>query len=375
MVAAALVAGAQAVNASRLAATGRTAVAFPAAWLPWVLVGTSAAAALFGAWRIWGAQAAVAFLAAWWPWLLIGAAAAVVLSVFVWWLWWRLPRREVDRRSASITDPKARADVEDNIRKTMGQLLGGAAVLLGAAFAYLQFQQQQTSAHDLLISNQVAKGFELLGHKDGQIEQRLGGIYALEGVMNTSKEYYQPVLEALCAYIRERAAETSKEATGNGIRPLASDIRAALNVIGRRILLGEAVPDLRGVRFPKADLTFVNLIKADLRGANLTGADLTGANLTGAFLSADLSNADLSNAKLSGAILLGAKLSGANLLGADLGGADLTGASLTGADLTEAKLSGTNLRGTPSLTQQQLDEACGDKNTKLNPGLTIKPCP
>ena len=52
------------------------------------------------------------------------------------------------------------------------------------------------TSRDLLISNQVAKGFELLGNKDNQIQQRLGGIYALEGVMNTSKDYHQPVLES-----------------------------------------------------------------------------------------------------------------------------------------------------------------------------------
>jgi len=139
-------------------------------------------------------------LLVWWPWLLAGVAA--VLALGAWWLWWRLPKRQVERLRLTIRDPKARADVEDNFRKTIGQLLGGAAVLVGAGFAYLQFQQQQTSARDLLISNQVAKGFELLGNKDDQIEQRLGGIYALEGVMNTSKEYYKPVLEALCAFVR-----------------------------------------------------------------------------------------------------------------------------------------------------------------------------
>jgi hypothetical protein len=60
--------------------------------------------------------------------------------------------------------------------------------------------------------------------------------------MNTSKQYYQPVLEALCAFIRDRAAETSKEAidTDTNLRAVASDIRAALDVIGRRVLLGEA---------------------------------------------------------------------------------------------------------------------------------------
>jgi len=126
----------------------------------------------------------------WWPWLLTGSAAAA------WWVWWRLPNRQVDR--ARLPDPKERADAEDNFRKTSGQLLGGAAVLIGAGIAYLQFTQQQQAsqqqfsrqqqaAHDLLISNQVSKGFELLGNKDGQLEQRLGGVYALEGVTNTSE--------------------------------------------------------------------------------------------------------------------------------------------------------------------------------------------
>jgi hypothetical protein len=44
------------------------------------------------------------------------------------------------------------------------------------ASPYLQFQQQQRAAHDLLISNQVSKGFELLGND--KVEVRLGGIYA-----------------------------------------------------------------------------------------------------------------------------------------------------------------------------------------------------
>ena len=87
------------------------------------------------------------------------------------------------RLALKIRDPKARADTEDNFRKTVGQALGGAAVLIGAGVAYLQFTQQQQASHDLLISNQVAKGFEQLAGK--KIAMRLGGIYALEGVMNT----------------------------------------------------------------------------------------------------------------------------------------------------------------------------------------------
>ncbi|HEX3413910.1 MAG TPA: hypothetical protein VHT00_19555, partial [Stellaceae bacterium] len=174
-------------------------------------------------------------------WPMIGIiAAAVALGAAVlfgaWWLWWRLPKRQVDRLRLTIRDPKARADVEDNFRKTIGQLLAGAAVLIGAALAYVQFtQQQQTSqrqfteqqraSRDLLISNQVAKGFEQLGSE--KIVVRLGGIYALEGVMNNSEQYHQPVLEALNAFVRDRTR------TETGDEQPATDIQAALTVIGR----------------------------------------------------------------------------------------------------------------------------------------------
>src|SRR3984893_12488815 len=106
-----------------------------------------------------------------------------------------------------IPDAKARADVEDNFRKTIGPLLGGAALLIGTGCAYYQSQLAQQATHDQLkatydqieaskaqhISQQVAKGFEQLGNKDSVV-LRLGGIYALEGVMNTSEQYHQPVL-------------------------------------------------------------------------------------------------------------------------------------------------------------------------------------
>ena len=132
----------------------------------------------------------------------IGVAILTALTlVTVWWLWWWLPKREVARLSLKIRDAKARAEVENNIRKTVGQALGGAVVLLGTATAYLQFAQQQRSSHDLLISDQVSKGFEQLGSE--KVVVRLGGIYALEGVMNNSHQYHQPVLEALTAFVRE----------------------------------------------------------------------------------------------------------------------------------------------------------------------------
>lgn len=257
-------------------------------------------------------------------------------------MWWRLPKQQVARLALKIRDPKARADVEDNFRKTVGQALGGAAVLIGAFGAYLQFSQQQRSSHDLLISSQVSKGFEQLGSE--KVIVRLGGIYALEGVMNASDQYHQPVLEALSAFVREGA----KRPTTPPMPGPPTDIQAALTVIGRRSA---------GLGIIHLDNT--SLVGATLGDANLNGADLRGTVLSYAYLgAANLSDADLFKADLSHASLRAADLSGAYLRDADL-----SGAYLSHANLTDASLDG----------QKQLDEACGS-DAVLPTGLTLKPC-
>ena len=153
--------------------------------------------------------------------------------------------------------------------------------------------------------------------------------------MNTSEQYHQPVLEALCAFVRDGTK------AGIDQRPPATDIQAAITVIGRRAA-GTGVVDLYGSHISNAILS----------GANLSGANLTKANL----FFTKLSGADLSGANLTKADLLFTNLSGANLRGTDLSGVDLRG-------------TGTNV------SQSQLDHACGDKETRLPSGLTLKTCP
>jgi uncharacterized protein YjbI with pentapeptide repeats len=284
--------------------------------------------------------------------LLAGLLAIALLGGAV-WLWWDLPKWQLTQLRG-LADDKAKADVEDNFRKTIGQLLGGAVVLIGAAigatFTYLQFSQQQQASHELLISTQVSKGFELLGSNQSMMQ--LGGIYALEGVMKTSEQYHQPALETLCAFVRDR----TKTETGDG--PPFTEIQAALTVIGRRTAIETetALPDLKNAHIPRADLR-----SADLRGAYLYNTDLRHADLRSAYLNRAYVIADLRGAYLDGADLRGATLHG------DVGGVD------TGADLSGTHLDGADLRGA-AVAQAQLDRACGT-NVKLDPGLTIKRCP
>jgi uncharacterized protein YjbI with pentapeptide repeats len=346
--------------------------AFQWGWDPWGIV--------FQWWKTVWVDDRVAVLAALAS-VALAAIAAVALGAVstmalapafwvAWWLWWPLPKRQVNTLTFGIYDPKERADVEDNFRRTVSQLLGGAAVLTGIGVGYLQFHDQQRSAHDLLTSNQVSKGFEQLA--SDKIDMRLGGIYLLEAVMNDpdpviSARYHQAILEGLSAFVRDSGiretvaiANELKLTNVDVLRPHIEDIIAAheykkhpiniadyadiegaLTVIGRRKFGGT-------VDLHDANLRRAKLVGADLDGAKLSSVYLPGARLNGAHLKgADLSDAHLKCAKLpcgkkpNCADLRGADLRDADLTGADLRGADLRGADLRGADLTGARLTGT----------------------------------
>lgn len=55
--------------------------------------------------------------------IVLAVEATLLLLAAIWWLWWRLPKRQVHGLDIQIHDPKARADTEDNFRKTVGQAL------------------------------------------------------------------------------------------------------------------------------------------------------------------------------------------------------------------------------------------------------------
>ena len=66
-------------------------------------------------------------------WLPIAVVVSVIAALAFWW-WW--PRWQVNLLALEIRDPKARADVEDKFRKTVGQLLAApqCCLVLGLLF-------------------------------------------------------------------------------------------------------------------------------------------------------------------------------------------------------------------------------------------------
>jgi hypothetical protein len=136
-----------------------------------------------------------------------------------------------------------------------------------------------------------------------KLDERIGGIYALEHIMIESERDHETVVQVLAAFVREHAAigttrpslwidPPRRQADGQASRkpqPMA-DIQAALTVPGRRPTRNENQP-------------------LDLRRSDLRGADLSGAHLENAYLSeAHLENANLIGAHLEHAHLIKAHL-------------------------------------------------------------------
>jgi uncharacterized protein YjbI with pentapeptide repeats len=237
-------------------------------------------------------------------------------------------------------------------------------------------QGQITDRYNAAISN--------LG--SSSVDVRLGGVYALQRIMQDSPRDQSTVVAVLCAFIRDHAKmatarppHTSGTQSSVGLTP-STDVQAALTVVTTRDSAHDGpntVVDFTGANLPGADLFNADLNGAILTDVNLTGADLTDANLNGAILngaklnSADLNSADLAGAdavfglhlanraaadlttNVKGASFIGANLNNANLTGADLFAtkltraylfhANLTAASLVFANLTRANLTGADL--------------------------------
>src|SRR6059036_655870 len=113
-------------------------------------------------------------------------------------------------------------------RKTVLLFLGGAALLTGL---YLTLDKAKYTLESQL-ADRLTQAVDQL--RDQNLEVRLGGIYALEGLARASESEYWPIMEILTTFVRERASVTKTQPPKEPPLRLARDIQAALDVIGRR---------------------------------------------------------------------------------------------------------------------------------------------
>ncbi len=260
--------------------------------------------------------------------------------------------------------------------------------------------RQAEIAADRQITDILTRAFDQLGNEERAV--RLGAVCALERIAHDSKRDHHPIMEALISYVRaqvpywpgadiELSAETQAvmakpemQAVLKDLMPeyereqpsLSPEIQAILTTLGRRNPANEPFgkrinlsrsdlrgADLCGLSFQRSSWMYANLQRAQLLGAHLEEAFFAFANLKGArFNEAHLNNADFSCADLEGA-----RFDGATLVGAKFEMAALKKAKFVSANLRQA-----DLHAAIGLTQDQIDEAFCDEETKLPAGLIIK---
>lgn len=266
-------------------------------------------------------------------------------------------------------DGKDRADGINDVRRTLITAIGGAAAMVAIAYTARTYHLSKRGQVTDRFSRAVAQ------LASSEVEERLGGIHALEQVMAESPRDHDAVVAILCAFVRRRTLiPPTDRVQGAAIRrgPVPQDeepdfdIDASMTVIARRPVRAEPNrPDLRHVSLPRLSIRAYDFAEAPrLTRMFLTGADLRSADLRGADMRGTIATfADLSGAWLSGADLRRASFSRAIFSGADFRGTLLLRTMLDGADLREVE----------GLTPEQLSGASIDARTLLPASLASDP--
>jgi hypothetical protein len=334
---------------------------------------------------------------------LAGFAAIILIPV---WLMPPLSKAELAAVPAGekrITLQQAQGQLQNNVRTTLLQGLGGIVLVTGAVATWRQLRLSREGQ----ITDRFTHAIDQLG--DDKVDIRIGAIFALERLARDSVIDRLAIGETLAAFIRTHApwpaghpSHPSPHPTPNvdltmlWLTDRAPDVRAAVLVLGRfprtqddpRLAIRRV--DLRRTNFYHSTLVNVDLRDSnlagcyaatvswqecvlnntDLRMARLAQARLDRSRFKGAYLQdVDLEGATLQEADLSGASLYQAKLRGADLHGAILTGADLSYADLRDAILIKADLRGAVFTGA-DLLGAKLDDIQTDQATIWPAGFT-----
>lgn len=278
----------------------------------------------------------------------------------------------------------------------MLQAIGGVVVFFSAYVAWRRLRlnhDELQATRDGQVTERFTRAVDQLG--DGALDVRMGGIYVVSRIGETSARDWQPIIAMMAALVRTHspwppttgATDVSTEAI-NQLPPLESrapDVQAALTALGvlgqgrAPIWLNAGSTDLRKADGDGLHLQGLILDRCCAVAATFFEVDMTNSSLMHAdFRHADVSKTRLRQARLDYADLRGARLyrtcledalcTGTDFREANLRHADATGASLTRADLRETDLRGADFTAA-HLRECTFTGALADHNTRWPAGF------
>jgi uncharacterized protein YjbI with pentapeptide repeats len=278
--------------------------------------------------------------------------------------------------------PTDQLNAVNALRGILVQCAGGIILLLGFYFTW----RTVTLNRERQITERFSTAVGQLGAT--AISVRIGAIYALERIARDSPKDRGAIVATLSSFV---ADGRSHHVAHDG--PTGPDIQAALRVLGRRPGAGKeefrldlSHANLKGAHFDGGNWDHASFVYSDLDDTLFARSTLNEAH----FEATSLLGCGFADVKAQGvqfqarrlkAFFCGADLRGADFSGTDLSGTDFSGrrdphgtlytppAILDGADFTDAKLvgvdfSGVDLRAVTGLTQDQLDTATTNSETK-----------
>jgi hypothetical protein len=140
----------------------------------------------------------------------IGAVILVTI-IIIFLILWKVPEWQVANLGF---DTKVRFDKENEARRTVAQIIGGFALLIGIYFTWRRIAATERNleiAQDGQITERFTKAIGQLGNE--KLEVRIGGIYALERIARDSEKDHWPIIKVLTAYVRENSPWPPKKPT------------------------------------------------------------------------------------------------------------------------------------------------------------------
>jgi len=293
-------------------------------------------------------------------------AAISALAIIALLAVWLLPRRRARRWAAQGIEGGELAELENNARSTLVQILGGVALILTFVATWLQIADTRDATDrtlQLTSSQQETERFtravEQLGSP--RMEVRVGAIYGLQQTAHDSPQRRPAVAQLVLAFLRTRHPVREDD-------PRLRDVDARINELRHGATAGPC--ELTTVRpWPDTQAAFSVILglPRSVRGPlDLAGVDLIGVRARGA----DLAGADLQSTELAGSDLAGANFDHAQVYGPNLRLACVRKARFDGAyvyfpgeamaaDFTGSDFS--NACGSPSLSLRATTHA----NTRL----------
>ena len=127
------------------------------------------------------------------PLLVLGALAAIAIVL------WQVPEWQVPE---GVTDPKGRAELANEFRKTIAQIVGGLVIIVGVYATWRRVASAERTvefAQEQQITERFTRAVDQLGDVDNEAII-LGGIYTLERIARDSRRDHWQVMGVVIGY-------------------------------------------------------------------------------------------------------------------------------------------------------------------------------